>query len=56
MKNYKIKTGLDFIILILMFVENFLLYDAIHNFQSGSSNPAHSNRFRSHTGGKVKQL
>ena len=44
------KTSFDFMILILIFVENCLQYDAIHDFFSEwlrtSSNPADINRFR----------
>ncbi len=48
------KTGINFMIFILIFVEivcNSMLY--IHNFSvmlRAGSNPADSNRFRSHTG------
>ena len=69
MKNYKIKISffnpegpkvrdkkvvpIHFMILILIFVENCLLFDAIHDFSvwlRTGSNPVDSNRFRSHTG------
>ena len=66
MKNYKIKpvflapmaqahpnkTGFNFMIFILIFVENFLYYDAINNFSvwlRTGSNPADTNRFRNYT-------
>ena len=31
-KAWAYKTGIDFMIFILIFVENCLLYDAIHDF------------------------
>ena len=42
--------------LILIFVENYLEYDAIHDFSvclRSGSNPADINRFRSYTGKHV---
>ena len=66
MKNYTFKTILlapkaqanktDINIIFLLFVENCLSYDAIHNFSvwlSTSSYPADINQFRSHTGKKL---
>ena len=68
MKNYTIKTSfvclerpkaradktdINIMIFILIYVEHFLSFDAIHNFSvwlRTGSNPADSNRFRSHTG------
>ncbi len=66
MKNYKIKnrfvspeearankTGINFMIFILISIETCLLLDAIHYFSvwlRTGSNPADSNRFQSHTG------
>ena len=68
MKNYKIKTsfvspegskarvyktGINFRIFILIFVENCLKFDAIHDFSvrlRTGSNPVDCNRFQSHTG------
>ena len=47
------KIGVDFMISILIFVENWLLYRDIHDFSvrlRTGSNPADINRFRSHTG------
>ena len=47
------KTGIDFMIFILIFVENCLQYDAIHDFSvwlRTGSYPADINRFRIHTG------
>ena len=50
MKIYQIKTS--FVISILLFVENCLLYDTIHEcsvrLRTGP-NPVEINRFRSHT-------
>ncbi len=46
------KTGINLIILILIFVEPFLKYDAIYDFSvwlSTFHNPMDINRFRSHT-------
>ena len=52
MKNYKAnKTSINFMIFILIFVENCLLFDAIHNFSvwlRTGSNPPDSDRFQSH--------
>ena len=67
MKNYKFKTsfvipegsktllnktGVNFIIFILIFMENCLYYDSIHDFSvllRTDSNPVDINQFRSHT-------
>ena len=64
MKNYKMKTafisakgvkvrsnktGIDFMIFILIFVEN-CLENAKHNLLKTDSDPAEKNRLRSHTG------
>ncbi len=63
MRNHKIKTSFvspegpkavayNFMINILISMENYLQYDAIHNFSvllRTSSNPADIDRFRSHT-------
>ena len=46
------KAGIGFIIFILIFVENCLKYDAIHDFSvwlRTGSNSADINGFRSHT-------
>ena len=51
-KNYNIKTGINFNIFILIFVENCLKYDAIHDFSSRlrtGSKLADINRYPSHT-------
>ncbi len=68
MKNFKIKTsflsleglkaqakktGINFMIFILIFAENCLKFDALHDFSVWLTidfNPADSNRFQSHTG------
>ena len=53
------KTGIDFMIFILLFVDNCLLYYAKHDFSiclRTGSNPADINRFRSHTGNKIKRF
>ena len=63
MKNYKIKTSfvgpegpdrtITKMVLILIFVEDFLLYDNIHDFSEwlrAGSYPVDINPFRSHTG------
>ena len=45
--------GINFMIIILIFVKNCLWYDAIHNFSiwlRTASNPADINQFQSHTG------
>ena len=50
-----LKTGLNLIIFYLIFVENYLKYDAIHNISvqlRTSSNPADIYRFQSHTENK----
>ena len=47
------KTSINIMIFILIFVENCLYFDAIHDFSvwlRTGSNPTDSNRFRSHTG------
>ncbi len=52
-KNDKIKTGINFMNFILIFVENCVLFDDIHDFSVWlitGSNPVDSDRFRSHTG------
>ncbi len=46
------KTGINFMIFILIFVENCLQFDAVHNFSvclRTGYNPTDINRFRSHT-------
>ncbi len=53
------KTGIDFRIFILIFVENCLYFDAIHDFSDWLKigfNPADSNRFRSHTENCINHL
>ena len=53
------KTGNNFMIFILIFMENCLLYDVIHDFSvwpRTSSNPADIKRFRSHTGKNITTL
>ena len=49
------KTGINFKIFSLLFIENYLYYDAIHDYlvwMKTALNPADNNqfRFRSHTG------
>ena len=47
------ETGINIMIFILLFVENWLLYDMIHDFSEllrTGSNPADINWFLSHTG------
>ena len=51
-KAWDNKTGIKLKIFILIFTENCLQYDAIHDFSlwlRTGSNPADSNRFQSHT-------
>ena len=48
-------TGINFMVFILSFVENYGKNDAIHDFLvwlRANSHPADNNRFRSHTGTK----
>jgi len=47
MKNHKIKTGINIMILILIFIENCLKFDAVHEFSvwlRTGYNPEDSNR------------
>ena len=61
MKNYKIKaranrTGINFIIYVLISVQNYLQFDAVHDFSvwfRTGSNPVDINRFGSHTGKNI---
>ena len=53
------KTGINFMIFILIFVKNCLQYYAIQDFSEllrTDSNPADINRFRSHTGNTLYYL
>ena len=56
MAAHTIKTSINFIIFILIIVENCLSYDAIHEITAWirtGSNPADINLFRSHTRKKL---
>ena len=53
------KTGINFMIIILILVENCLYYDTIYDFSvwlTTGSNPADINRYRSHTDKKNAYL